>query len=203
MASTQEIDRFYYYPDFLGNKEGSVWYNKLFKELEPMLEQHQVVVFGNKVDEPRKSVFCGQTDVAGYNYSGSVRKVNPVGPVLMELKTMIETYLSELHQRNFEFNAVLCNLYEDGKHNIGYHSDDERDLVTSDIASISLGAERKFRLRKVHDTNGFSHEFKLKNGSLFLMTGDCQKIYKHSVPKELKIHEPRLNLTFRVIRYQK
>jgi alkylated DNA repair dioxygenase AlkB len=44
------------------------------------------------------------------------------------------------------YNAVLCNLYRNGNDSVGLHADaDEMGPV---IASISLGAERLFRLKE-------------------------------------------------------
>jgi alkylated DNA repair dioxygenase AlkB len=43
---------------------------------------------------------------------------------------------------------VLLNLYRNGVDSMGWHSDDERELGERPvIASVSLGATRRFRLR--------------------------------------------------------
>ncbi len=39
----------------------------------------------------------------------------------------------------------------------------------------------------------------LAPGSLITMEGKCQKYWKHAIPKRTRIHEPRINLTFRTI----
>jgi uncharacterized protein YneR len=44
------------------------------------------------------------------------------------------------------------------------------------------------------------NEFVLKNNSCFVMKKGFQTKYKHSVPKQLKVKKPRLNLTFRQIK---
>ena len=47
-----------------------------------------------------------------------------------------------------EFNAVLLNLYRDGRDGMGWHADDEAELGPNPvIASVSLGAVRRFCLR--------------------------------------------------------
>ena len=46
------------------------------------------------------------------------------------------------------FNAVLLNLYRDGRDGMGWHADDEAELGRDPvIASVSLGATRRFCLR--------------------------------------------------------
>ena len=162
-------------------------------------EQHQVTVFDKTHDEPRKSLFVGDPGVSGYHYSQNKRQTHAWPSLVTQIKTQVETYLSQQQGREVKFNACLINYYRDGHDKIGWHSDDEKDLATSDIGSLSIGATRKFRLRKKHATKGYTEELKLTHGSLVLMTGDCQQKYKHCVPKELKVTQPRFNLTFRLI----
>jgi alkylated DNA repair dioxygenase AlkB len=38
---------------------------------------------------------------------------------------------------------------------------------------------------------------RLTHGSLLIMAGGTQKNFKHEVPKELGVTQPRINLTFR------
>ncbi len=73
--------------------------------------------------------------------------------------------------------------------------------VVYPIASVSLGAERKFCLRhkewkKREDVEKV--EYRLANGSLVVMRGDTQQYWKHAVPKMKKCKEGRINLTFRI-----
>lgn len=39
----------------------------------------------------------------------------------------------------------------------------------------------------------------LTHGSLLLMSGETQNHWEHDIPKELKVQEPRINITFRAI----
>lgn len=116
---------------------------------------------------------------------------------LQEIRTIVEKHSGEI------FDYVLVHLYIDGNSNINYHSDAE--AKNSEIASISLGTTRKFRLRKIGTTSGWDHEFLLKSGDCIYMHKPsiknnfkgCQSVYTHSIPKELKVKNPRINLTFR------
>src|SRR5438132_6449263 len=65
---------------------------------------------------------------------------------------------------------------------------------------VSLGAERFFRLKGKGGTIAFSE--KLRHGSLLIMAGKTQKNFKHEVPKETSVTQPRINLTFRHIEHK-
>ena len=97
-----------------------------------------------------------------------------------------------------EFNSALLNLYRNGQDSMGYHSDDEKELGKNPvIASVSLGATRKFLLRHKHDVNFAKHDLQLSQGSLLVMKGATQHFYKHSVPKTKMPVGERINITFR------
>jgi alkylated DNA repair dioxygenase AlkB len=102
------------------------------------------------------------------------------------------------------FNSVLANLYRDGNDAMGWHSDDEPELGARPvIASLSLGAERRFLFRpKRRDDKGArtASELRLAHGSLLRMAGDTQAIYQHALPRMARVTAPRINLTFRRIR---
>jgi alkylated DNA repair dioxygenase AlkB len=93
------------------------------------------------------------------------------------------------------FNACLANLYADGSQGMGWHQDNEKELDDSAIASVSLGAERRFDFRHIHSRQKVS--VFLEQGSLLLMKGSTQKYWQHQLPKSAKVTTPRINLTFR------
>jgi alkylated DNA repair dioxygenase AlkB len=97
------------------------------------------------------------------------------------------------------YNAVLCNLYRNGNDSVGLHADAEPEMGPV-IASVSLGAERLFRLKGKNGAVAFAE--RLPHGSLFIMAGQTQKNFKHEVPKEPAVVLPRINLTFRHIERQ-
>ncbi len=81
---------------------------------------------------------------------------------------------------------------------MGWHSDDEPVLgAAPTIVSVSLGAARRFRIRRRRDRACF--DLVLEPGSLLLMSGLSQRDYQHSVPKTAKAVGERINLTFRMI----
>ena len=84
------------------------------------------------------------------------------------------------------YNGVLLNLYRNGKDSMGWHSDNEKELGENPkVASLSLGAERSFRIRP-KSGKGDSFSIALPNNSLLIMNPGFQKLYEHSLPKTTK-----------------
>ena len=71
------------------------------------------------------------------------------------------------------YNAVLCNLYREGNDSVGLHADAEPEMRPV-IASVSLGAERLFRLKRKNGSVAFSK--RLPHGSLLIMAGGTQAL---------------------------
>ena len=129
-----------------------------------------------------------------YTYSGSTFHPDQWNELLLEIKKHVEQYIK------FQFNSVLLNEYPNGKVGMGWHSDDERELgIDPIIASLSFGANRDFIFKHKTDKSFENIKIHLKSGSLLLMLGSTQHHWKHSLPKRLKVKEPRINLTFRNI----
>ena len=148
-------------------------------------QQNTICVFGKEHLEPRLTCYFGPA----YTYSNIHWEAKELPTVLFQLKQQIENLA------NAEFNAVLCNYYRDGQDSMGWHSDNEREIDSSVIASVSIGGERiiKFRSRK----NEMKLAFHLPHGSLLLMN-NFQENWKHAIGK-VKVASPRINFTFRKI----
>ncbi len=153
-------------------------------------ERHRLRMFGREIDAPRLSCWIGDPG-AVYVYSRSRFEPRPWPPVL----TAVRDRLSE--QLGVAFNSVLANLYRDGRDSMGWHSDDEPELGPEPtIASLSLGATRTFALRH-REQPGPRLRVALTHGSLLVMRGGSQRLYRHALPRAPQVASPRLNLTFR------
>src|ERR1700730_2328547 len=96
-------------------------------------------IFGRAMPIPRLVAWFG--DIT-YSYSGISHPPAPFPEVIERLRRRAETLSSG------PFNSVLCNLYRSGHDSVGWHSHDEPGLGSCPpIASLSLGAERRFQLR--------------------------------------------------------
>jgi alkylated DNA repair dioxygenase AlkB len=155
-------------------------------------EVHRLKLFGREVEAPRLSRWIGDPG-ASYRYSGVRFEPASWPRALTVVRKAVNAAAGE------EFNSVLANLYRDGNDTMGWHSDDEPELgMQPIIASLSLGAERRFVL-KSKTAGGEKLELLLPHGSLLVMRGDTQKNYRHSLPRTKKATGERMNLTFRRI----
>ncbi|GAB3509009.1 alpha-ketoglutarate-dependent dioxygenase AlkB family protein [Pseudoxanthomonas daejeonensis] len=155
-------------------------------------EVHRIRMFGREVASPRLSCWIGDADAA-YRYSGSRFEPRPWSPALAALRHRLEGDLGH------RFNSVLANRYRSGLDAMGWHSDDERELGAAPlIASISLGATRRFLMRHRGDPAS-RLALDLEPGSLLLMGGETQRHWKHALPRTALPVGERINLTFRQV----
>lgn len=157
--------------------------------------QNKIRFYGKESLVPRLESWHGDKGMS-YTYSGIKMDAKPWTKNLLMIKESIEPIAKTT------FNSVLINYYRDGKDRVAWHSDNEKELGKNPvIASVSLGAERKFKLRhKKYKENQLQHEVFLQSGSLLLMSGSTQHHWLHEVPRTAKPIGPRINLTFRVIK---
>ncbi len=148
-------------------------------------------LFGRPVTVPRLVSWHGDPGTA-YVYSGTRHEPLPWTPLLRDLCGRAA------RRAGTAFNSVLANLYRDGADAMGWHSDDEPELGPDPvIASLSLGAARRFRLKPRR--GGEPRELLLTDGSLLVMGPGVQAGWRHCIPRQTGVREPRINLTFRRI----
>jgi alkylated DNA repair dioxygenase AlkB len=154
--------------------------------------QHEhVVIFGERRLVPRLVAWHGDPG-ASYAYSGTAHAPRPWTAELLEVRQVAQALTGH------DFNSVLLNLYRDGNDGMGWHADDEPELGRNPaIASVSLGATRRFKLR--HRQRKTVTTLELGHGSLLSMAGSTQHRYVHAVPKTARPVGERINLTFRLV----
>jgi alkylated DNA repair dioxygenase AlkB len=153
---------------------------------------NQIKIYDKMVNMPRYT----QTYLKNYAYSGVEHQALP----LPQDFTPFFDWACKLKQ-NETYNQVLVNWYQNGLHYINAHSDNEKQLIKEHpIISISLGAERIFRIRN-KETKEIVKDIVMKNGSYLIMGGKMQQNFTHEVPKITgKSGEntgKRINITFR------
>jgi alkylated DNA repair dioxygenase AlkB len=154
--------------------------------------QDHLKMFGNLIPVPRLESWVADEGL-DYTYSGIHHEPDPWIDELVELRD-----LSSSHTET-RFNSVLCNLYRDGSDGVDWHADDEPEFGPMPvIASWSLGATRRFDLRRVDD-HSIKVELELHHGDLVIMSGTTQELWRHRVPKTKKPVGERINLTFRLV----
>jgi len=178
-----------YYGMALSAAEAQLHLDRLLTHIE--WRNDEAVIFGRHIITKRNVAWYGDGNYA-YAYSGKTRQALAWTPDLLTLKARVETITGKM------FNSCLLNLYHNGEEGMAWHSDDEKTLEKDGaIASLSLGAERKFSFR--HRKTGQTLSMQLEPGSLLVMHGVTQDHWLHSLPKTKKVIAPRINLTFRTM----
>jgi len=185
--------KLFYYPQLFEAKKA----DNLLSVLKEGIEwtQNTIRFYGKESLVPRLEAWYGD-EGKSYAYSGIYMDPKPWTSELLSIKQAIEPVAG------VSFNSVLINYYRNGKDRVAWHSDDEKELGQNPvIGSVSLGAERKFKLRhKQYKANGLKHEILLRHGSFLLMQGTTQHHWMHEIPRTAKPIGPRINLTFRIIK---
>ena len=178
------------YTDGLLSNEEANHYLKILLDSIPW-KSEVIKMYGKTIITRRKSAWYGNTGIL-YSYSGNTFQALDWTRELLELKNVAENYSGE------KYNSCLLNLYPNGETGMAWHADDEPELKPmGTIASLSLGAERKFVFK--HKSTHEKIELFLENGSLLLMKGQTQQFWLHSLPISKKVKTERINLTFRTI----
>jgi len=153
--------------------------------------QDTIRMFGRTLPLPRLTAWYGDPD-AVYVYSGIRNEPSPWVADLQAIKNRVTELTGS------RYNSVLANRYADGSQSMSWHADDEAALGPEpNIASVSLGATRRFLLKGKHDDRRL--ELGLPHGSLLLMAGHLQEEWLHALPRTRKPVGLRINLTFRLV----
>jgi len=179
------------WPRFLDGETADALLNKLLHRVA--WEQSRIAIGGRQRLIPRMNAWFGDAD-ADYSYSG-VQLVRQRW--LPELKLVKENICA---LTGAVFNSALLNLYRDGRDSVDWHSDDEAELGPDPvIASLSLGATRRFDLRTKATPGRQQMQIPLTHGSLLLMGVGTQRVWQHRIAKTPGDVGQRVNLTLRNI----
>ncbi len=179
-----------YWPEVFDGVEAT----RLFEALRRGIrwQGEEILMFGRRVPVPRLVAWHGEPG-ARYVYSGTLHEPLPWTPELAAIRDRV----AEL--TGATYNAVLLNLYRDGRDGMGWHADDEPELGRNPvIASVSLGATRRFCLRH-RRRKDLRLDLPLSDGSVLCMSGATQHHWVHSVPKTSTGVGERINLTYRFV----
>ncbi len=180
-----------YHGKILNAQKAQYFYDYLYQEIP--WKNDEAFIFGKHFVTKRKVAWFGDENYA-YTYSNATKHALSWTKELLELKSLAE----KLTQATF--NSCLLNLYHNGEEGMAYHSDDEKALgkITT-IASLSFGAERRFLFK--HKVNKQKVALVLENGSLLVMKDETQANWVHRLPPTKLVKRPRINLTFRQMKY--
>lgn len=181
-----------YHPALYVEQEATELFEALRDEIA--WESHSNAATRGK-PQPRLIKWIGDFD---YTYTRLTLRKFPWGPRMSEIRKRVEELV--FGESTGQFQGVLLNYYRDGNDSIGFHSDSEETILSdSPIAALSFGAQRRFilsytgkNLRRPKNVH-----LDLESGSCLIMGGTSQRFWQHSVPKQPRIKEGRISLTFR------
>ncbi|MDA0728456.1 MAG: alpha-ketoglutarate-dependent dioxygenase AlkB [Bacteroidetes bacterium] len=159
------------------------WWNDIAHSTQGW-RHNDIRVFGAWHKEPRWTAWWGPP----YRYANVQWPAQPLDGEIRELCDLVS------RRAGSSFNAVLINGYRDGQDSMGWHRDNEREMDTACIASLSLGATRTFKVRDRRNQRVI--DIPLSHGDLLVME-HLQDDHEHSLPKRLGVKDRRLNFTFR------
>jgi alkylated DNA repair dioxygenase AlkB len=179
-----------YYDDFITQK----FHNDLFDELTNNVPwTHGIYNMYGKVVQTPRLLYCMR------DKDFDVTKVYKVTDSMEWTKNMLKLKKMVEKKTNKIYSYAQLNYYRTGDDYIGYHTDSE--IQDGDvIASVSLGASRKFTFRQIdykeNDSNIYTMD--LEPRSLILMNEyAAKKRWKHELPKMKNVQDVRINITFR------
>lgn len=172
--------------NFFPKEESDHYYNFLLHTTQ--WRQYEMPMYDKVVTAPRMIAWYGDTN-------RPERKSNPDWPrelLLIRERVELETRIG--------FNAVLLNLYRNGGDGVGWHSDrTSSSNKNMNIASVTFGETRMFRLRNKVLKGIPPIEIPLHHGTFLLIAGNTNAWWEHQVPKTARPVLPRINLTFRQV----
>lgn len=152
-------------------------------------EQRAIVLFGRPVLQPRLIAWGGEPP---YRYSGQTLEPRPLPVALADVLGRVSV------RAGVAFNHLLANRYRDGRDSLGLHADAEPELGPDPVvATLSLGATRRFVLRPRKRAQGRGRDLAAAHGDLIVMGGRAQRHWVHGVPREPGVRDERISLTFR------
>ena len=174
---------------FMTKDESDNYYNILLNKTS--WREYEMPMYDKTVTAPRMISWYGDS-----NHTQHMADSNwPSELITIKEKVERETQMN--------FNTVLLNLYRNGKDGVGWHSD-KTDSINKNmnIASVTFGETRMFRLRHKFLKHIPPVEIPLHHGSFLLMAGSTNSYWEHQVPKTARLILPRINLTFREVKSQ-
>ena len=171
-------------PDYLSSQDAqvlSVWLRNSDR-IHWVTEAFSI--FGRSIDVPRQSAWFGDPGVV-YRYTG----IDHAGFGWPAELCAVRDNLCAMAGMNFNF--VILNRYRSGTDYMGWHTDAEPGAEPQ-IASLSVGAKRTFKIRQEADE---TVSYDLGDGSLLMFDGRN----RHQLPRRASQTGERINLTFRRI----
>lgn len=152
-------------------------------EIRPSIQ-----LVGRPVQVPRWHAAYGED----YRFSGQVSRAQPIPDLFLPILEWSQKGIHPAH------NGLLVNWYEGPEHYIGPHNDSTKNMVPgAPIVTVSFGEDRKFRLTRGKQAERIVRDFRMPNGTVFILPQETNAVWKHSVPKSVRYAGRRISVTIR------
>ncbi|KDN39020.1 hypothetical protein K437DRAFT_259223 [Tilletiaria anomala UBC 951] len=207
----------FYKANWVDSKTANAW----LKELNELSEWYRpkLKVYGRDITQSREIAAYSTSPILTLKYSGHPVEIHsPFPRLLQEIADRLSN--EDCLGNEVGFNHCMLNRYQSGAIHLGKHHDNLENKV---IVTVSLGAARTFilerkkprgskqatlsargpadtpspKLKSSYDSDSQHKKIILGNGSLLVMQGYTQHNYTHEIPKERRIKDPRISITFR------
>jgi alkylated DNA repair dioxygenase AlkB len=168
-----------YYPGYLAADEADALLAELLATTRFAADTR--MMYGRRVAVPRET--AGRGDGMS----------QPWTPGLLVVRDRLVSLLGT------GFDFVYVNRYRDGRDSVAWHGDHDGHDSSRVVASLSLGATRAFDLRPKKESGLRPRilSVDVAHGDLIVMAGELQRMWEHRVRKDVRVHDERINLTFR------
>jgi alkylated DNA repair dioxygenase AlkB len=180
-----------YLPDFINQEEANELYRILI-DVYKIDKARLMINAGGKLHKTDsfKIIFLTTKLLKNNSYPEHIHgKSYEWAGIINELRAKI------IQVTGIEFEVGMCLYYPNGEFFAPYHSDQETSGSKTVLPSLSLGEKREFCYRE--NNSGDIYSLDLDHGSLIVMGENCQSKYQHSLPKNTKYQNGRINITFR------
>ena len=187
-----------YVADWLSETEQQ----RLIAECENLLPARACIrMYGRTMERPRETAWMARNGQS-YRYGGTTDACQGWPQFIDDLSSRIAVH--ELWEPRLQPNCALLNVYRHDNDHVSWHADNEPEKIDQShpIASVSLGAPRRFMIREMQSHKRAAEQI-LEPGSLLIMPAGFQQGWEHQIPRVSKRsrHAPgvRYNLTLRVL----
>tara|TARA_R110000772_G_scaffold232197_4_gene343527 strand:+ start:545 stop:1132 length:588 start_codon:yes stop_codon:yes gene_type:complete len=184
-----------YLSSFLSEDEATALYQNLINEYH-LDDARLIIEAGGKMIETDsfKIIFSTERLIKLNTHPEHIHgKVFAWAGLMAKLREGVEKLIGS------KFEVAMCLYYPDGNYFAPYHFDQQTSGYKTILPSVSLGEVREFSFKE-NDSQAI-YSLDLANGSLIIMKDYCQARYTHSLPKNSKYKNGRINITFREAKF--
>lgn len=186
---------------WLSGDESVALYEKVVEQTYDFSQGQLSYAKGRRFDPGHRMCRYGDPGVT-YTFKDKPKPLRPLPPSLVSIRDRL------VNELGVPFNTVVVNYYFDGSSGLYPHTDAAyipqlgKDPI---IVGVSFGATRTFSLTKDAkldrkqrmERKCTRHDLPLAHGDMIVMHGNCQEEWRHGIPEEPHVSDPRVSLTFR------